>query len=673
MTDLAHAQSSLPNPPSQLTATPSSATQVDLSWNSPDGIVTAYKIMFALDNGNFQDLVTNTDSNATIFHHRNLTPNHVYYYQVFALNSSGQSTGSNIAIANMLPGDKVPDAPTFLAVTQSSQGTLLSWNAPQNNGGSPIMGYKIEYAATPNHWTTLNANTESQQTTYQTGISFATNYDYRVSAINSMGVGSATASNSIQSRTSPVLTITAISPTQVNLSWIPPSYTYAQQIIGYKIEIKAGTTYVSQVENTGLVTSQTIDGLTTGKTYTYHVMALYAGDTQSPPSSDVSITPSSTSFSSFSPAQNNLPYGTSIFLGRSYPGTINTVTFSNSGPQTQYFSPPNLPVNGIWANVSTHIRGAVLYFDSNGRTYSTNVNPDSNKWISFPFPMIISNVRMSILDRVNPNDVASVGYVTSSDSVQTQSIPDAPQNLNAFLNSTDTVQLFWNAPQNANPPIAGYTIEYKTSGDWFILAQNVPLTTFVQSGLALNNTYTFRVYAVNAIGPSLPSNEASISTPASNLNNQGGIISQVLNGIIPIGNTTTSLSYSISGGQVYGASINKDTNTLNFQLQGNTAGALYLQLPRTLIDAKSPEGNDKTFIINVDNKTAVFSETKTDTYRSLTISYPAGKIDVNIIGTSVLGGTNVMAGTIPEFPIALVGLVVGLVPVVFLSRRFTKF
>ena len=654
--NFAQAQSSPPDPPTGLTATSSSATQNSLSWNAPVSNVTGYKVTFQMDNGTFQDLVSNTASNATTFVHRNLMQGHVYSYQVFALNSNGQSAGSNIATIH---GNQVPDAPSSLTLTPTLSGILLSWNAPQNN--SDITGYKIEYSTIPNQWIVLNANTNNLQTSYQTGFSSDTNYNYRVSAINSAGEGKSIDSiTSTQPGTTPTLTATAISPTQVELSWNAPSYTYGQQIIGYKIELKTGTNYATEVDNTGLVSSHTIDGLVSGKTYTYHVMALFAGDTQSPPSADVPVTPLVTSST---PLSSNLPYGSLIFLGRSYSGTENTATFLIPGPQIHFFPNPSLPINGIWANVSTFVKGAILYFDANGITYSINVNPDSNTWISFPFPLNISNVRMSILDHQTPVDLASVGFIAPKE----ESVPDAPQNLTANLNSTNTVQLSWNATQNANPPILGYQIEYKTTGDWFVLAQ-VPVPTYVQSGLALNNTYTYRVFAINNMGSSLPSNEVTISTPSSTY--FPGIISQVLDGIIPIGNTTNSLSYSVSGGQVYGASLDKDARTLDFQLQGNTAGQLYLQLPRTLIDSKSPDGNDKPFSITIDNKTAVFTETKTDTYRTLTISYPSGKINVDIIGTSVLGGTTVMAGTIPEFPTALLGLSIGLISSILVSRKF---
>lgn len=290
--NLVQAQSSPPNPPSQLVATPSSATTINLAWIPPNDIVTGYKIMYKIDNGTFQDLVSNTGSNATTFLDRNLIQNHVYSYQVFAINPSGQSFGSNIVTTTLSPLQSVPSSPTSLIVTPTPAGTLLSWTPPENNG-SIITGYKIEFSTTPNNWLTINNNTGTLQTSYQTTINSAPNYVYRVSAINSAGTQGQTlsATSNVQSTNSPILSGTAVSSTQVILSWIPPSYTYGQQIIGYKIELKIGSTYVSQIDKTDPVTSQIISGLIPDKTYTYRVTALFAGDTQSPPSSDVSITP----------------------------------------------------------------------------------------------------------------------------------------------------------------------------------------------------------------------------------------------------------------------------------------------------------------------------------------------------------------------------------------------
>ncbi len=84
----------------------------------------------------------------------------------------------------------VPSPPTDLtAVSVSSSQINLSWNAPTNNGGSTITGYKIERSTdVGSTWSTLIANTTSTSTTFSnTGLAANTSYTYRVSAINHIG------------------------------------------------------------------------------------------------------------------------------------------------------------------------------------------------------------------------------------------------------------------------------------------------------------------------------------------------------------------------------------------------------------------------------------------------------------------------------------------------------
>src|SRR5207249_478827 len=84
-----------------------------------------------------------------------------------------------------------PNAPTGLTATRASSSQInLSWNAPVNNGGSPITGYKIERSTDfGSTWYTLITNTNSIANTYSdTGLQ-SKYYTYRVSAINAVGVG----------------------------------------------------------------------------------------------------------------------------------------------------------------------------------------------------------------------------------------------------------------------------------------------------------------------------------------------------------------------------------------------------------------------------------------------------------------------------------------------------
>ena len=87
-----------------------------------------------------------------------------------------------------------PGAPTGLTATASGSTQInLSWTAPADNGGRVITGYKIEVSSdSASTWSDLVANTSSTTTTYaHTGLAGATTRHYRVSAINTIGTGTA--------------------------------------------------------------------------------------------------------------------------------------------------------------------------------------------------------------------------------------------------------------------------------------------------------------------------------------------------------------------------------------------------------------------------------------------------------------------------------------------------
>src|SRR5205807_7343960 len=77
--------------------------------------------------------------------------------------------------------------PTKLtAVAVSPTQINLSWNAPTQNYGKTIIGYKIEQRLNSGKYFTLVENTNKIITTYSlTGLTTGTTYTYRVSAIYS--------------------------------------------------------------------------------------------------------------------------------------------------------------------------------------------------------------------------------------------------------------------------------------------------------------------------------------------------------------------------------------------------------------------------------------------------------------------------------------------------------
>ena len=85
----------------------------------------------------------------------------------------------------------VPDAPTGLTATAIDQTQIdLSWQAPSDDGGAAITGYRIEVSQDSIAWTDLETNTGPPTNSYShTGLTAGSTRHYRVSAINSAGPG----------------------------------------------------------------------------------------------------------------------------------------------------------------------------------------------------------------------------------------------------------------------------------------------------------------------------------------------------------------------------------------------------------------------------------------------------------------------------------------------------
>ena len=103
-------------------------------------------------------------------------------------------------------------------------------------------------------------------------------------------------------------------------------------------------------------------------------------------------------------------------------------------------------------------------------------------------------------------------------STSDNSVPSAPTNLSAKAVSHSKINLSWSAcANNGGAAITGYKIERSTDNGstWSTLVANTGsiTTTYSNTGLAPNTTYTYRVSAINAVGTSSPSDTASATTP----------------------------------------------------------------------------------------------------------------------------------------------------------------
>ena len=96
----------------------------------------------------------------------------------------------------------------------------------------------------------------------------------------------------------------------------------------------------------------------------------------------------------------------------------------------------------------------------------------------------------------------------------TQTVSTPPTDLAAKAVSSSKINLSWSAPQDdGGSEITDYTIERSNDhGATWSTISDTASTTYSDTGLASNTSYSYRVSAINSIGTSDPSNVASAKT-----------------------------------------------------------------------------------------------------------------------------------------------------------------
>ena len=168
----------------------------------------------------------------------------------------------------------------------------------------------------------------------------------------------------------------------------------------------------------------------------------------------------------------------------------------------------------------------------------------------------------------------------------------------------------------------------------------------------VNGAYTVKVQ----YGPSNVSSQATFNfqssvTPTSN----------VFSLKDPNSQQTFNVNYTISGGTVKTMTVDTQSLSVIVSVNSTSDGTITVQLPRTLIDAKTNSGQDDAFIILIDGaEVKPQSESSDNNFRTLTIQFLQGDQDIEIIGTQI----------IPEFgPIAALVLAIAIISIIAVSSK----
>lgn len=244
---------------------------VRVAWQGPtDNIrVTSY-LIYRSSALSAQTQVGNSQS---LFYNDTTVTNGVNYnYWVRAVDGQNQSFLSNMI--SVTPGT-VPSAPAQFSGTSGDQQATVSWIAP-DNGGFQISSYRVFRALGTGPFLLVSNNSQTSHS--DSGLVNGQHYTYKVSAINRLGEGPASALVTLTPRTAPSVPgglRAYFGDARATLSWDMPLDDGGSNVTSYNIYEGVSGSQMLFVANT-TQTGYEIGDLVNGYQYQFTVAAVNA-------------------------------------------------------------------------------------------------------------------------------------------------------------------------------------------------------------------------------------------------------------------------------------------------------------------------------------------------------------------------------------------------------------
>ena len=460
--------------------------QVSLSWDAVLGATQYHLFRADTPTGDLARIADGTAITETSYIDTNVENATAYRYTVRAVNAIGPGPDSSEATAT--PALAAPAAPENLSATAGIAQISLSWGAVGN-----AATYQVYRADTADGDFTRIADGLTGTTHTDTGLEHDTTYRYTVRAVNAAGISTDSTEASAITRPLPGVpgNLRATGGiAEISLSW--DEVTDAVEYRLFRADTANGDFTRIASDTTITAAAYTDTGLDNGTTYRYTVRVLDAVG-ESAASSEASATT------------------------RPLPG-----------------APGNLRATGGIASVSLswdEVTDAVEYrlfrADTANGDFTRIASDTTITETTYTDSGLANNTAYRYTVRVI--DVVGEGPSSTEASATTRPLPAVPANLTA-TGGIASVSLSWNEVTDA--------AEYRlfradtANGDFTRIASDATITetTYTDSGLANNTAYRYTVRAVNAVGESAASTEASATTrplpgAPGNLRATGGIAS----------------------------------------------------------------------------------------------------------------------------------------------------
>ncbi|MGO8670935.1 MAG: malectin domain-containing carbohydrate-binding protein, partial [Capsulimonadaceae bacterium] len=519
----------IPPAPAGLTAT-GGTTQVALAWTASSG-ATSYNVYRGTAAGGESATAIATALTTVTYTNTGLLAGETYYYKVAAVNTSGTSPQSTEASAITIAG-----VPAGVTATAGNLQVALTWTA--STGAASYDVYRGTASGGESATPIATAVTTASYT--NTGLTAGTAYYYKVTSVDAAGTSAQSSEVSATPTSGAPAVPTGLAATagnaQVALSWTASSGATSYNVFRSTASGGEGTTaYKSGITTT----SYTDTGLINGATYYYTANAVnsYGSSAQT---AQVSATPSAGSGSMViginagGTATGSWVADTDFAGGTetTVTATVTTTAVTNPAPEAVYqsnrYGAMTYTVGGLTANGSYTVRlhFAETYFDAAGdRTFNVSINSTQ---VLTDFDMYktaggenIANIQpFSATANASGQIVIAFANVVNNAQINgieidssTPVVPNAPTGLTAVAGNTQ-VSLSWTASSGAT----SYNVYRGTAAGGesaTAIATGVTTATYTNTGLTNGTAYYYKVAAVNSVGTSGMSNEASATPTAS--------------------------------------------------------------------------------------------------------------------------------------------------------------
>ncbi|TNN69535.1 Titin [Liparis tanakae] len=363
----------------------------------------------------------------------------------------------------------------------------VSWEEPEDDGGTPITGFWLERKETAGkRWTRVSRDpirpTGMAESFVVSGLIEGSHYMFRVCAINAAGPGPTSpptdpvfARDPISPPSPPTPKVSDWTRSTVDLVWIPPLKDGGSKIIGYWVEYKEEGTeaWVKAKETEIRGTRLVIAGLKTGGKYKFRVTAFNAAGNGEPGEVPEVLEVNDRNIAPEVDLDASVKERMVVHAG----GVIRIIAYVSGQPTPEV----------TWSR-----DGAALPADAKvettGISSSLVIKPCSRKHLGV-YTLTAKNaggeksknITVEVLDVPGP-----VG------------IPFTAENL-----TSDSCKLNWYFPENdGGSPISNYVVEKRETERkaWTSLSFTASRQNAVAHGLTVGKSYFFRVAAENAIG-----------------------------------------------------------------------------------------------------------------------------------------------------------------------------